>query len=238
MASVGSVSLCRSREVAERIASRRNRVRKRPPGMCVVVILLLLAANSASARPVQELTMKESIDCLETGGSCDQDEAAHELLLRGDMNALIAAYEQSADLFQRQRLVQALLNVDSPQVLEFMRRIARPLPDREVFMANLYLARRGDKKGLENLNRAGGNASSIEWAAVMRLFGKYRYRPAVGNLVLALEEASGNVSQAARESVRMLFPGAPADFPSTQAEQRYFLERARAAGIGLVVPQQ
>jgi hypothetical protein len=195
------------------------------------VVAIVLLASSGVAPPVQELTLKELIDCLETGGSCDKDWAAHELSLRGDPDVLIAAYEQSGDPYQRLMLVQALSDMDRPKVVELMRRIAGPSPDREVFLANLYLARRGDKKALESLNRVGGDVSSIQWAAAVRLFGKYRYRPAVGTLVQALGAASGNVSQAADESLRMLFPGAPTDFESTEAEQRYFLQRAKKAGI-------
>jgi len=98
----------------------------------------------------------------------------------------MAAYAESIDANHREKLVEALSGMDEPPVTEFMRSITRQSSEREAFLANLYLARQGDQKALENLNRAGGNVASYEWAAALSLFGKYRYRPAVDTLIEAL----------------------------------------------------
>lgn len=191
----------------------------------------MLIAILVSTRPLQGLTMSQLINCLQAGGNCDQAEAVAELSTRNEPDLLIAAYEQSDDGYQRAKLVEALSYLESSRVSVFMRSVSRPSPDREAFLANLYLARQGDEKALESLNRVGGYVSSSEWAAALHLFGKYRYRAAAGRLIDALGAASGNVTQAAEESLRILFPGAPVEFKTVEAAQRYFQERAAKLGM-------
>ncbi len=199
----------------------------------VLVAPLLVVALVGSSRPLQGSTTTQLIDCLRASSACDQAEAIAELSLRKESEPLMAAYAESIDANHREKLVEALSGMDEPPVTEFMRSITRQSSEREAFLANLYLARRGDQKALENLNRAGGNVASYEWAAALSLFGKYRYRPAVDTLIEALGAASGNVTQEAEESLRILFPGAPAEFQSTEQAQRYFRIRAKKAGIRL-----
>jgi len=63
----------------------------------------------------------------------------------------MAAYAESIDANHREKLVEALSGMDEPPVTEFMRSITRQSSEREAFLANLYLARQGDQKALENL---------------------------------------------------------------------------------------
>jgi hypothetical protein len=198
-----------------------------PKRYYALVSPLLVVAAVGRAQPFQGLTSNQLIDCLRVASACDQAEAIRELSFRKEAELLMAAFDKSSDWSQREKLVEVMSGMDEPSVAEFMRSIARPSSEREVFLANLYLARRGDQKALENLSRAGGNVPSYEWAAALSLFGKYKYRPAVDTLIDALEAASGNVTQAAEESLRELFPRAPVEFESSQQAQRYFRERAR-----------
>jgi len=59
-------------------------------------------------------------------------------------------------------------------------------------------------------------------ADIVTLFGQYRYYPAAVNLAQTLSAASLNLSIAAEESLRALYPEARADYHSPEEAQKYW----------------
>ena len=102
--------------------------------------------------------------------------------------------------------------------------------DRDVsYYALNYLAKGCDGEALRILSAPPYRvlAHCQQWAETVALFGACRYSRGGGLLVSSLGHACGNVVAAADQSLRQLFPDAPATFESVAAEVEYFKARIK-----------
>jgi len=90
-----------------------------------------------------------------------------------------------------------------------------------------YLAKRGDKQALEILNENyfEYGVSSVQWADTVQWFGKYKYQPAIPNLIKSLDAASLNLVGAAQSSLKQLFKGPHPTFKTIEEMKIYFNKR-------------
>lgn len=201
-----------------------------------IVTGLICAAPAATAEAPQmkDAPVGQLIQCLSAEAVLESrcpwppQDIQDELVRRRPITRLVQAYRHSPDPDQRRFLLDVLYRIDSPRIARFMRREATREPSETSYFANSYLARRGSRRSLGILARNfhAFPVSSLQMSATARLFGTLCYRPAVPALVSCLRAGSGNLQEAALASLRMLFPGAPAEFQSTEDAIRYF-ETAR-----------
>jgi hypothetical protein len=144
---------------------------------------------------------------------------------------LIARCDTTLDDSTRAVALDSLRALDDPGVRRAIARgLTREASDRNWWRA-LFLARHGDRAALAVLDDHYGEwaVSSVELAAAARQFGRWRYTPAIPNLIESLDAASLNLAGEALESLRRMFPGSPRDFASPAAATAYFESRRRHA---------
>lgn len=157
-----------------------------------------------------------------TAAICD------ELVARREVDFLLASLNVQTNEDAREWLVSDVLScIDDHRVYEAFARRLDDKEDRESYYVALYLADRGDTAALATLNRHYYNygVSSLEWASAVEAFGKFRYTPAVTNLVDSLNAASLNVSAAACNALHKLYPDSPAHFYGPAEAQDYYSKR-------------
>jgi hypothetical protein len=174
---------------------------------------------------IRHLSDQQLINCLsEKHASCPLEDSyrdsgliSAELGDRKHSDELIAAYE-SGDQLQRYYIVQSLWQIHNRKVLAFMRSIAfenlPPGQDRdEVFFPLDYLAQHCDQRALARLSRKVNFDKSfpvgcILWAPTVEAFARCNYRPSSPSLVLALNAACLNITDAAMKGLSKFFPNA------------------------------
>jgi hypothetical protein len=189
------------------------------------------ATFGAEPKQIHALPTPELIECFKIEAQCGVEdlEIQQELVRRRVDRALIDAYRRSRDVVQQTQLVATLYELEGGSVVKFMRTLATEDTELSNYYALQYLGSRGDRRALEILNKNYFKypVSSLQWSFTVALFGKYRFRPAVENLIESLNAASLNLAGAALESLQMIFPGSPPEFGSPIEAQRYFRARAR-----------
>lgn len=123
---------------------------------------------------------------------------------------------------------------DDPRIDHFMREHLSRRRDRGDYYVARYLSKKGDLKALGIL---AGNCyeygiSSLEWSFTLEEFGKQKYRPAIACLIKWVDAASLNAAGAACDSLRIFYPDAPNNIPSTEEAAKYFNARYRAEKNG------
>jgi hypothetical protein len=148
----------------------------------------------------------------------------NELLKRKHISNLLHEYETTQDQFLKEKLLGVLFNFTNAQISNAMLKTANTNTDIIGYLSNAYLARQGYIPALENLNRNFMNypVSSWEFSYVVGYFGRYKYYPAVQNLIQSISAASGNLSGACLKSLFLLYPEANQDFNSTEEAEQYF----------------
>jgi hypothetical protein len=96
-----------------------------------------------------------------------------------------------------------------------------------------YLAKVGDSEALKELSTGRyRNQGCLQYQTSVALFGKWKYRPAIPYLVeTAAYDFCGNITDAAEESLRVLYPDSPKHFDSLEGMRHYFCGRARKEGF-------
>ena len=138
-----------------------------------------------------------------------EHEIRRELARRRAVAPLLEAFESAVDPLRRRGVLLALYEIDDSRITAaFRARLSDDTSEEACYIAN-YLAKGGDADALAILNRNYRcyPVSSLQWSHTVRLFGKHRYRPAAANLIYSLDAAVFNVSAAAYESLREIFPG-------------------------------
>lgn len=151
-----------------------------------------------------------------------------ELVARREVDFLLISLNATTNDDAREWLVSDVLyRINDHKVFEALTQRLGDKEDRESYYVALYLAERGDTTALATLNRHDFHyqVSSYEWASAVEAFGKFKYTPAVTNLVDSLDAASLNVSAAACNALHKFYPDSPAHFYGPAEAQDYYNKR-------------
>jgi hypothetical protein len=133
-----------------------------------------------------------------------------ELVRRKSTRELVDTFRRTLDRSQRYAVYEAMERIAGNEIERLFKSMADRNLNETSLLAVKHFAKRGDKWALRILNdnyfRYGG--SSVEWAEVVELFGKYRYEPAVENLANSVGAASMNLGWAAHQSLEQIYPDA------------------------------
>src|SRR4029077_10483942 len=120
----------------------------------------------------------------------------------------------------------------TPEVASFMKRVlSERIEDGEdLYWPVNYLAKIGDSAALKELSTGRYRGQGcMQYETSVRLFGKWRYRPAIPYLVeTALHDACLNIVDAAQKSLHAMYADSPKDFNTLEDMQHYFCGRAQA----------
>ena len=136
---------------------------------------------------------------------------------------LVEAFEKPIDKYQQSIVAQTLFYIDDDKMPVFRRYIS-PEPNLTMYFCLSLLAKRGDEDALRilNINYYKYPVSSAQWADTVEFFGKFKYRPAIPNLIKSLDSASLNLVDAAEESLERLFEGPHPPFKTIGEMKHYF----------------
>lgn len=155
-----------------------------------------------------------------------------ELVARCEADFLLASLDASNNEDFRKWLVSGVLYyIDDRRIYDaFAGRLDDKEEEESYYVAH-YLAKRGNTAALATLNRHYFKypVSSWQWSYTAELFGKYRYMPAASNLVESLDAASLNVSAAACNALREMFPDSPRYFSGPTEARAHYIERLSKA---------
>ena len=151
------------------------------------------------------------------------------LTARRAVEILVATIDDPVDHSQEKYAILAAYHLGDARVVAAMARHVTSETTAVAYYAANYLAKRGDRQALAVLSSNAGQygISSAQWATTVRLFGKYKFMPAVPYLIDSLDAASMNVGAAAMESLLDIFPGPNPPEIGSVAWQEYFTGRYR-----------
>jgi len=161
------------------------------------------------------------------GGQEIEFKIVDELIRRKDIAKLINAFENPKDNFQKEKMMDALYQIDDQVILSTFKKYISPNDTtRTMYYCLNYLAKYGDMEALKILNNNYFQypVPSWQWSYTVRLFGKFLYIPATENLISSLDAASLHLVDAAIESLQMLYPDASRDFESPEEAKNRFKE--------------
>jgi hypothetical protein len=157
-----------------------------------------------------------------------QQMVCKELVARHEINFLLSSFDTLKDSESRSWLVAGVLgNINDHRISHALAvRLSDKEDEESYFIAN-YLAERGNTNALAILNKHYYQypVPSWQWSVTVELFGKYRYQPAVSNLIDSLDAASLNVSGAACNALHQIFPDSPRNFIGPTEAEKYFTTR-------------
>jgi hypothetical protein len=141
------------------------------------------------------------------------DLAQREVLRRKPLSELLTALREGniAD-GKALQAIQLLEKIKGPELEADLRQIAEPYDGNlGNYLALLHLSDRCDIWSLHILNDHWFDFGipSFVWAEAVEDFGKCHYLPATANLISTLDAASGNLVDAASDSLRRLYPTGP-----------------------------
>jgi hypothetical protein len=192
----------------------------------MLLSILLAAAVATTEGELSSLSADALMACTQSADHCqalDWD-LARELAKRESSAALLARLRHA----KGQRVVVFALYLQKPdeQVKKAMRQLWESKDEEIAYYSLNYLARLCDPQALRKLSAPPyePRAACQQWATTVGLFGQCKYRPAKRLLLASLDNACGNVIDAAGESLRAIFPGAP-KFESLSEEKAWFSVR-------------
>ena len=146
-----------------------------------------------------------------------------ELVKRKETNKLLRAFEHPVDKFQEEVVARALREIDADAIYPVFKRRINHDVTKTMYACLNYLAKRGDEEALKILNdNYFKYGSSLEWAETVEWFGRYKYKPAIPNLINSLDAASLNLVGSAQWSLEQIFKGPHPEFKSIGEMKRYF----------------
>ena len=146
-----------------------------------------------------------------------------ELSKRQNIKLLLERYDNPTDEFQREWIMVALVGIDDKNLLKELKARMTHSTDRVMYYCVSYVAKNGDEQALKILNdNYHQYGSSFEWAGTVLLFGKYKYKPAILNLIESLDAASLNLVGGAQDSLEKIFKGPHPDFKTLSEMKLYF----------------
>lgn len=155
--------------------------------------------------------------CAASGANISHDHCAElakqEILRRKPVKELLAAVREAVMVNGKgAEAIQILEEIKGPGVEAGLRSIAEPFTtDPGNYLALLHFADMCQTWSLRVLNRHWfeWGISSVLWAQAVTDFGRCEYRPATVNLISDLDAASGNLIDAAYDSLRRMYPDGP-----------------------------
>jgi hypothetical protein len=154
------------------------------------------------------------------------DDVVAELVRRRPYSDLLNAFASSLDFVQQTWIVEVLAHLRSPEADSALKVFAtEPDSDYTQYLALKYFAESGASWALAILNCHYFNypVSSLEWSAIVTLFGEYRYYPAGLNLANTLNAALVNLGDAAEQSLIALYPEAHPDYHSPEEASKFWM---------------
>lgn len=191
--------------------------------------------NELSESEIQKYSIKELLNYLSLNSINWQYEKYQndirfiirdELVRRKQIAPLIEAFENPLDQDQQLIVAESLFYIDDDTIAPtFKNHVSSDINDTMYFCLN-YLAKRGDQEALQILNNNyfQYGVSSAQWADTVQWFGKYKYKPAIPNLINSLNAASLNLVGAAQESLGQIFAGPHPEFKTIEEMKVYFGE--------------
>jgi hypothetical protein len=144
---------------------------------------------------------------------------------------LLAVLKSSRDLTEKEAIVFVLSERKDPEIASAFASILGTRPDSSSCWMAVYLARSGDVRALDFLDKNYWKCpvSSWQWSYVVPVFGEQKFFPATAHLLESLNAASLNLAEAALHTLGLLYPGAsPSDVETPAVARRYYEARARA----------
>jgi hypothetical protein len=133
-----------------------------------------------------------------------------DLVSRKPVHELIDSFRRSTDKEQLTGLLEVMDHIGGSEIEQALKSMANRNTEDRSLLSLKYFAKRGEVWALAILNdnyfSYGG--SSVEWAAIVELFGKYHYEPAAENLAGSVGAASMNLGWAAHQSLEQIYPEA------------------------------
>lgn len=194
------------------------------------------------ARRLPRLPSEQLIACFDDWRICGVGEdmssgwpISDELARRGNPHDLLVRYWSEPKWTIRGGIEDVAYHFHSQEVTSFMKRILDEgvYDGEDRYWPVNYLAKIGDPAALEELSTGRyRNQGCMQYQTSVALFGKWRYRPAIPYLVdTAMYDFCGNITDAAEQSLRAMYPDSPKDFDNLEDMQRYFCVRARRDGF-------
>ncbi len=144
------------------------------------------------------------------------------------VDELLIQLSRSGDEYERVHIIAFdLWNIDDPRIEnEFLKRLSAQ-PTEEAYYVAQYLAKKGNEKALEILNKNSVKypISSRQWSYTLREFGRQKFVPAIPTLIECLDAASLNVVEEALKALLVFYPDSPMDFESPAEMKAYFTKR-------------
>jgi hypothetical protein len=152
-----------------------------------------------------------------------------ELIARKPSRLLINLYNSTKIEISRQYIFDTMYLIDDSLILNFMKTRINDSANYGNYYACMYLGKKGYTKALEILNDNYWKwpISSWQFSYTAELFGKYKYYPAIDNLIESINAASINIAAGAIEALQNLFPGSPKDFGCPEEAAKYFKNRKK-----------
>jgi hypothetical protein len=155
------------------------------------------------------------------------DSLSHELIRSRNASEIIAVWDTTGDIQQKEDLIEILYKIEAePQVSAFFHELSTQPISSDSYYGNMYLAKSGDLIALHNLDSLFWKWPVTSWqlSYTVKLFGDHLFRPAIPNLIEAIDAASLNLSGEACESLVKLYPDSP-KFASPGEAKEYYIKR-------------
>jgi hypothetical protein len=193
-------------------------------------------------RRLPELPSEQLVACFDDWKICGTGEdqtngwpISDELARRGNPHELLVRYWNEPKWTIRGGIEHVAYHFHTPEVASFMKRVLseRVEDGEDLYWPVNYLAKRGDSAALKELSTGRYRGQGcMQYETSVRLFGKWRYRPAIPYLVeTAMYDACLNIVDAAEESLFAMYPDSPGNLKTLEAMQHYFCGRAQVDGL-------
>jgi hypothetical protein len=150
-----------------------------------------------------------------------------ELIRRHPVAGIVHIFDITSDRIQQAWMLDILARLRGDKTDAALRPFVTEGLDDANYLALKYFAEKCDAPALTMLNRNyfKYGASSMEWASIVREFGKCRYKPASENLVRSIGAMNIDLGYAALQSLEMMYPDAHIAHDSNvaQAWQSYLV---------------
>ncbi len=149
-----------------------------------------------------------------------------ELKKRNITNKIIDIYNSTVDLCQKESLIGILYHIKNNKVKKALKKTATTNINKITYYSHNYLAKQGDKKSIKMLNNNWHKypVSSWQWSYTVNIFGKYKYKPAVPNMIKGLDSASGNMFDSCLTNLFKIYPDTRQKFNSVKEAKKFFNE--------------
>jgi hypothetical protein len=203
-----------------------------------------LSINDELATRLGKYTTDQILACYDDWKICGVEESrvtgwpiSDFLASRGAPHDLLVRYWKERKFMIRNGIERVAYHFDTPEVTAFMQRVLIKRKDdgEDFYWPANYLAKKCDPLGLNEL-RTGRhrNQGSMQFQTTLALFGKCKYRPAIPYLAgEALYDFSGNIIDAAEESLDALYPDHPEKLDTLDDIRKYYCRRAKQEGFNV-----